>query len=202
MLDVAAGVHEAQAVAFELLHDEALAAEQADAELLLERDADRHAARGAEERILLADQMSAERAQIHRQDLAGIRRAERDLLLALALVGEHRHEQALTREDALAGAEQRVHHAARLLLAAVAEDGLHLDALRHVHHRAGFGDRAFARIELDFDELHLAAVDLEVDVVRAPAGRRRRRERRGAGGLARRSGRRALDDRPRRRPRP
>ena len=40
---------------------------------------------------------------------------------------------------------------------------------------AGFGDRAFARIELDLDELHLVAVDLEVDVVRAAAGRRRRR---------------------------
>jgi hypothetical protein len=48
-------VHEAQAVALEALHDEALAAEQTDAELLLERDADRDAARGAEERVLLAD---------------------------------------------------------------------------------------------------------------------------------------------------
>ena len=44
---------------------------------------------------------------------------------------------------------------------------------------AGFGDRAFTRIELDLDELHLVAVDLEVDVVRAAAGRRRRRRRRG-----------------------
>ena len=57
----AAGVHEAEAVAFELLHDEAFAAEQADADLLLERDADRHAARRAEERVLLADEMPAER---------------------------------------------------------------------------------------------------------------------------------------------
>ena len=87
------------------------------------------------------------------------------------LVGEHRHEQAFTGEQALAGAEQRVHHAAGSLLAAVAEDRLHGDALRHVHHRAGFGDRAFTRIELDLDELHLVAVDLEVDVVRATARR-------------------------------
>jgi hypothetical protein len=32
----------------------------------------------------------------------------------------------------------------RASLAAVAEDGFHRDAVRHVHHRAGFGDRAFA----------------------------------------------------------
>ena len=34
-------------------------------------------------------------------------------MLALPAVGEHRHEQALAREDALAGAPQRVEHAAR-----------------------------------------------------------------------------------------
>ena len=62
VMNRAAGVHEAQAVAFELLHDEAFAAEQPDAELLLERDADRDAAGRAEERVLLADEMSAERA--------------------------------------------------------------------------------------------------------------------------------------------
>ena len=39
----APGVREAEAVAFQLLHDEALAAEQADADLPLERDPDRHA---------------------------------------------------------------------------------------------------------------------------------------------------------------
>ena len=40
---------------------------------------------------------------------------------------------------------------------------------------AGFGDRCLARIELDLDELHLVAVDHEVDVVRAAARRDRRR---------------------------
>ena len=85
MVDGAAGVHEAQAIAFELLHDEAFAAEQADADLALEGDADRDAARGAEERVLLADQVPAERLQVHRDDLAGIGRAERHAVLALAL---------------------------------------------------------------------------------------------------------------------
>ena len=140
-------------------------------------------ARRAEERVLLADQLAAQLLQIHRQDLARVRRGERHLLLAAALVGEHRHEQALTGDQPLAGAEQRAHDAAALLLAAVAEHRLHLDARRHVHHRARFGHGALARIELDLDELHLAAEDLEVDLVRAAArhDRRRRRRRRAAG---------------------
>jgi hypothetical protein len=53
--DGAAGVHEHQAVALELLHDEALAAEQRGHDLLLEEDADADAARGAQEAVLLAD---------------------------------------------------------------------------------------------------------------------------------------------------
>ena len=77
-------MHEAEAVAFELLHDEPFAAEQADADPPLERDADGDAARGAQERVLLADQRAAELLQIHRQDLAGVRRRERHLLLAAA----------------------------------------------------------------------------------------------------------------------
>src|SRR5205814_10704070 len=59
-VDHAAGIGEAEAVAFEALHDEALAAEQPDADFLLERDADRDAARRAEKRVLLADQLPAE----------------------------------------------------------------------------------------------------------------------------------------------
>ena len=108
--------------------------------------------------------------QIHREDLPGYGAANATPLLAGGLVGEHRHEQALAGQDALAGAEQRADDAAALLLTAVAEDRLHLDAGRHVHHRAGLGDGALARIELDLDELHVLAEDLEVDLVGAPAG--------------------------------
>ena len=118
---------------------------------------------------------AAELLEIHRQDLAGIGRRKRDLLLAASLIREHRHEQALAGDQPLAGAEQRSHHAGALLLAAVAEDRLHLDARRHVHHRAGLGHGALAGIELDFDELHLAADDLEIDLVRATPGHDRRR---------------------------
>ena len=176
VLDGAAGVHEAQAVAFELLHDEALAAEQADAELLLERDADRDAAGRAQERVLLADEMSAERARSIGMILPGYGAANATFCLPwpwLVNTVMNRLSPVSMRLPAPSSASITP----PLLLAAVAEDGLHLDALRHVHHRAGFGDGAFARIELDFDELHLVAVDLEVDVVRAAARRRRWRER-------------------------
>ena len=157
------------------------AAEQAHPDLLLERDANRHALGRAEERVLLTDQLPAQSGQVHRQDTAGVRRGERDALLAGAVVREDRHEEAFTRQDPAAGAEQRSHQPALRLGRAVAEDRLHGDAVGHVHHRAGLGHGAFAGIELHLDELHVLAEDLEVDLVRlAPATRNRRRRRRHA----------------------
>src|SRR3546814_4173312 len=64
----AAGVHEHPAVALELLHDEALAAEQAGEDLALEVDAHRHAARTGQEAVLLADQPAAVLGQLHRSE--------------------------------------------------------------------------------------------------------------------------------------
>jgi hypothetical protein len=93
--------------------------------------------------------------------------------LARTPAREHRHEQALAGQDALARPDERAHDAARLLPAAVAEDRFHLDAGRHVHHHAGLGHRALPGVELDLHELHVAAVDLEVDVAPAAPGRRR-----------------------------
>ncbi|MNC98173.1 hypothetical protein D3C83_160530 [compost metagenome] len=52
-----------------------------------------------------------------------------------------------------------------MLLGAVTEDRLHLDAVVHVHHAAGFRHGAFVRVELDLDELHVAANDPVVDLV-------------------------------------
>ena len=97
-------------------------------------------------------------------DLARVGRAERDSLLLAAAVEEHRHEQRFAGQQPLAGAHQRAEEAA-LLLRAVAEDRLHLDAVVHVHHAAGFGDRGFVRVQLDLDELHVVAEDLVVDLV-------------------------------------
>ncbi len=174
----AAGVHEGEAVAVEALQDEAFAAEQAGRELLVERDADRDALGGAQERVLLAQHRAAVAAQVERDDAAGIGRRERDVLALAGAVAEHGHEQRLAGEHALAGREQRAHEAAaRRLRAAVAEDGLDLDAGVHVHEAAGLGDARLARVERDLHELHLLAEDLVVDLVRARARRRRRRRR-------------------------
>ena len=126
----AAGMHEGQAVALELLHDEAFAAEEADAEFLLECDAQRHAARRAQERILLADQRAAQLAQLHRHDLAGVRRGERDALLAAGLVGVDGREQRFAGQQALAGTQQLAEQAALIAAGAVAEHGVHRDARR------------------------------------------------------------------------
>src|SRR5690606_31881859 len=78
--DRSAGVDEREALAFELLQDEALAAEQAGTDLLVPRDADGDALRGAQKRVLLTQQRAAVRAQIDRDDLARVRRGERHLL--------------------------------------------------------------------------------------------------------------------------
>src|SRR6185503_11649979 len=175
-VDRAAGVDEAEPVALQPLHDEAFTAEQAHADLLLERYLDRHAARRTQERILLADDLAAHLGEVERDDLACVGRGERHALAPRAAIREHRHEQALAGQQPLAGPEQRPHDpaaAARLRLAAVAEDGLHLDALLHVHQGAGLGDRALAGIQDHLDELHLVALDLEVDVVGAATWRGR-----------------------------
>jgi len=47
----------------------------------------------------------------------------------------------------------------------VAENRLHGDAVVHEHHAAGLGDDGFGRVEFDFDELHVVAMDLVVDDV-------------------------------------
>src|SRR4029453_17327512 len=52
----AAGVREAQAVAFEAFHDEPFASKQANSQAPLKGDANRDPARGAEKRVLLTDQ--------------------------------------------------------------------------------------------------------------------------------------------------
>src|SRR5690242_6181784 len=160
--DRAAGVHEREPVAVEPLHDEALAAEEADREPLLEPDPERDAARGAEERVLLADQRAAELAQVHREDLAGVRRGECDAALAAALVGVDGREERLAGDEPLAGAEELAEQSAATLPRRVAEHGVHLDAGVHEHHAAGLADRRLAGVELDLDELHLGTVDLVV----------------------------------------
>ena len=154
-------MHEREAITFELLHHEAFAAEEADRQLLLEVDAERHAARRAEECILLADQHPAELTQIHRQDLPRVGRGERDAQLGRRLIRVDGDEQRLAGDDASPGAQQLAEEAA-LRTRAVAEHSVHLNAGVHEHHAAGLADGRFARVELDLDELHLGTLDFVI----------------------------------------
>ena len=110
--DGAAGVDKGEAVALQALEDEAFAAEQADADFFVESDADGGAERGAEEGVLFADDLAAEFRQIERDDLAGIGRGKGEFARLSAAVGEVRHEERLTGEDALADVFQRAEKAA------------------------------------------------------------------------------------------
>ncbi len=56
-----------------------------------------------------------------------------------------------------------LHHA--LLGRAIPEDGLHLDAVVHVHHAAGLGHRRLAGVEFNLHILHLLTEDLEIDLM-------------------------------------
>ena len=166
---------EGEPISLQLLQDEPLAAEQPGAQLALERDADRHALGGAQERVLLAQDPVVVGGEIERNDAARIGRREGHVSATPAAVSEHGHEQGLARQHPLAGGEQLVHEAATPTLGAVAEDRVHLDAGIHVHERAGLRDAGLAGIEGDLDELHLLAHDHVVDLVSHAPGRPRDR---------------------------
>jgi hypothetical protein len=164
----AAGMHEHPAVASQSLHHETFAAEQAGEDLALEENAQLHAARAGEKGILLTDQAAAVVGQLHRHHGAGVGRGEGDLGLAGAGVSEHGGEQTLATDHSLAGGQQLVHQTATGAgRGAVAEHGIHLHRRVLVHQRAGFGDRAFAAVQFNLDELHVVADDAVVDRVRA-----------------------------------
>ena len=101
----------------------------------------------AEERVLLAEHAgSSSRSRL--DDLAGIRPGKRHLP-GRAVVTEVRDEEALAREQLpLEAAEKPAFHL-----------GVHLDAVGHVHHRAGFGAHLVARRQREDDRLHVVADD-------------------------------------------
>jgi hypothetical protein len=164
LLQCAARVHERPAVSLEPLHDEPFPAEEARPQAPLKRDSDTHALRRGQEGVLLGDQLAADLGQVHRDDLARVRRTEGDLAPVAAAVQEDGHEERFTGEQTLARAHQRSEEAA-LLLRSVPEDRLHLDAVVHVHHAAGLGNGRLVGIQLDFDELHVVAEDPVIDLV-------------------------------------
>ncbi|AGW12672.1 putative transcriptional regulator [Megalodesulfovibrio gigas DSM 1382 = ATCC 19364] len=176
----AAGVDEGHAVAFQLLHDEALAAKQAGEDAFLKEDADAHAPGGTQEAVLLADERAVGLGQIHGDDIAREGRAKGHHSRGVAAVGKDGHEHAFAGEHALAGTLELVHEAAtRGSGRAIAKDGLHVDNGILEHHGPGLGHNGVARGKLHFHELHLRALDLVFDLVRTPANMHARRRRRG-----------------------
>jgi len=147
---------------------EAFAAEQAGHDPALELHADAHAARAGQEAVLLADQASAVLVQLHRQHRAGVGRGEGDLAAAGAGLGVDGGEQAFAGHHAAAGGHYLAHETAAGLRA-VAEHGVHLHRGFLEHQRAGFGDRAFTRVQADFHELHFMADDAEIDRIAVAA---------------------------------
>ena len=158
-------MHEGQTIAFEFLHDEALAAEKAHAELLLESDAERDAARGAQESVALADQLAAKLAQIHCQNLAGVGRRKAQLADLVRLVLVDRGEKRFTGEQPLSGADQFAEQSAgaSTAAAAIAEDRLERDAVLHEHQTASLAHHGLARVEVDLDILHIMTFDPVID---------------------------------------
>jgi hypothetical protein len=112
----------------------------------------------------LRDQLAADFGQMDGDDLARIWGAKRDASLLSTSVEEDGHEQRFARQQSLAGAHEGPEEAT-LLLGTVTENRLHVDAVVHVHHAAGFRDRRFIGIEFHFDVLHVLAKDLVVDLV-------------------------------------
>ncbi len=95
-------------------------------------------------------------------DLAGIRRAERDLLLLAAPVLKHGHEQRLAGQQALAGAHQRAQErrpaaASRRRRSSPSRCRRPCTSCRRPRRPPP------RRVELDFDVLHVVAEDLVVD---------------------------------------
>ncbi len=160
----AAHVHEYPAITFELLQDKAFAAEQSGEDFLLKLDADGDALGTGQKAVFLADQLAAEISQVQGQNGAGVGRSESDSAFAGALLREHRGKQAFAGEHALAGTEQRTQQPGRLI-AAVAENSLHLHVAGLVHHRPGFGDGTLAGIKFQLDKLGFCAVQLEIHAI-------------------------------------
>ena len=155
----APGVGESETLTFQLLHDETFAAEEAGADLALQRDADGDTFRAAEEGILLHMELATQLREIDGDDLAGIGGGESQRRAPAALVLVHGHEKGFAGEQALACAHQLAQETAATLVGAVTEDGVHVDAGLHVHHAASLGHDSLARIENDVDVLHVVAVN-------------------------------------------
>ena len=101
--DHATGVYEGESIPFELLKDEAFAAEQPRSDLPLKGDPDRHSLSRAQKGLLLAQDGPALLIEIQRNDAARIGRGEGDTLPGTTRIPEHGHGQRLSRENTFSG---------------------------------------------------------------------------------------------------
>jgi hypothetical protein len=156
-------MQKSETVSIEALQDEPFPAEEARADASVERDAHLDAEGGAQEGVFLRDDAVPPLLQVDRQDLAGVRRGERDVAALAAVVRERRDEEGVARERALGSLEQPSHQP-RALPARV-ERGVHGDVVLHVHHRACFRDDGLCGIERHDHRLHVVADQPVVDFV-------------------------------------
>src|SRR3954452_21237434 len=108
-------MHKSEAVTLQALQNKTFAAKKARPEFLRERDPDADAFGGAQKRVFLGEQFATNRAEVNRNDFAGIWSAKRHPPLIGTVVLEHRHEHGFTGEDPPAGAHQRPEESAALL---------------------------------------------------------------------------------------
>ena len=92
-------MNEDPTVTLQALHDETFTAEKADAKAFLKRDADAHALCCGKERILLSDQLTAQRPRAGSVRSSRIRRAKGEVLLLSASVEKHGHKQGFAGRD-------------------------------------------------------------------------------------------------------
>ena len=84
--------------------------------------------------------------------------------IAMTAIGKVRHENGFARQHTFSGTEQ-FSHQALVHFRTVAHFGFKRNTVVHVIHRAGLRDHSLARIKLDFDNLHIIPMYLEVDFV-------------------------------------
>ena len=100
--------------------------------------------------------------EIDRYDLAGVGRRKGDVGARATGVAEGGDEERVARQHA-SGSLHQIAEETFLLVGRHA--GLHVDAVGHVEHGAGFGEHLLIRVERDHNGLHLFTDEAVVDFV-------------------------------------
>ena len=149
--------------AAETLEDEAIAAEDARAEALLEADAE-DGVRGAAEEAVPVDHVFLAGSDGDGEDVAGDFRGKGDGAGG-ADGGVFRHEEGAAADGALEGAKEAA-------AAAMLGGGVHIDGGGHPGEFPGDGDDAFARVEMNLEHRHGGADDFVLHGAVVAAGAR------------------------------